>query len=294
MRAPAPRGSRDFLDWPFFEPRHRALRRAARRLHRLRRARRDRPSRCRRAPAASWCARSARPACSKARSPPPDGDAVRHQFALGLSGARDARLARRARRFRLRHAGSRLRRDRHRRLARTASAPCCRRSRSRRMARRLRAVREGRRLRRRGDGVRPRGSKAIITCSTARRPGSPTAASPTSIRLFARTGEAPGARGISAFVVFPDDPGFSIAERIEVIAPHPLATLRFENCRIPGEPPARRARRRLQDRDADARHFPRFRRRRGARLRPARARRGARARHAQRKMFGGDARPICN
>ncbi|MBR0712365.1 acyl-CoA dehydrogenase family protein [Bradyrhizobium liaoningense] len=51
--------------------------------------------------------------------------------------------------------------------------------------------------------------------------------------LFARTGEAPGARGISAFVVFPDDPGFSIAERIDVIAPHPLATLRFQNCRIP-------------------------------------------------------------
>jgi acyl-CoA dehydrogenase len=51
--------------------------------------------------------------------------------------------------------------------------------------------------------------------------------------LFARTGEAPGARGVSAFIVFPDDPGFSIAERIEVIAPHPLATLRFENCRIP-------------------------------------------------------------
>jgi acyl-CoA dehydrogenase len=51
--------------------------------------------------------------------------------------------------------------------------------------------------------------------------------------LFARTGEAPGARGISAFVVFPDDPGFSIAERIDVMAPHPLATLRFEACRIP-------------------------------------------------------------
>ena len=51
--------------------------------------------------------------------------------------------------------------------------------------------------------------------------------------LFARTGEAPGARGISAFVVFPDDPGFSIADRIEVIAPHPLATLRFDACRIP-------------------------------------------------------------
>jgi acyl-CoA dehydrogenase len=51
--------------------------------------------------------------------------------------------------------------------------------------------------------------------------------------LFARTGEAPGARGISAFVVFPSDPGFSIVERIDVIAPHPLATLRFANCRIP-------------------------------------------------------------
>jgi acyl-CoA dehydrogenase len=51
--------------------------------------------------------------------------------------------------------------------------------------------------------------------------------------VFARTGEAPGTRGISAFVVFADDPGFSIAERIEVMAPHPLATIRFENCRIP-------------------------------------------------------------
>jgi acyl-CoA dehydrogenase len=51
--------------------------------------------------------------------------------------------------------------------------------------------------------------------------------------VFARTGEAPGTRGISAFVVFADDPGFSVAERIEVIAPHPLATIRFDNCRIP-------------------------------------------------------------
>ncbi len=51
--------------------------------------------------------------------------------------------------------------------------------------------------------------------------------------VFARTGEAPGTRGISAFVVYADDPGFSIAERIDVIAPHPLATIRFEACRIP-------------------------------------------------------------
>jgi acyl-CoA dehydrogenase len=51
--------------------------------------------------------------------------------------------------------------------------------------------------------------------------------------VFARTGEAPGTRGISAFVVYPDTPGFEIAERIEVIAPHPLARLRFSGCRVP-------------------------------------------------------------
>ncbi|WP_404862986.1 acyl-CoA dehydrogenase family protein [Georhizobium sp. MAB10] len=51
--------------------------------------------------------------------------------------------------------------------------------------------------------------------------------------VFARTGEAPGARGISAFVVPADTPGLTIAERIDVIAPHPLARLKFENCRIP-------------------------------------------------------------
>jgi acyl-CoA dehydrogenase len=51
--------------------------------------------------------------------------------------------------------------------------------------------------------------------------------------VFARTGEAPGTRGISAFVVFADDPGFSIAERIDVMAPHPLATIRFTDLRIP-------------------------------------------------------------
>jgi acyl-CoA dehydrogenase len=51
--------------------------------------------------------------------------------------------------------------------------------------------------------------------------------------VFARTGEAPGARGITAFIVDAETPGFSIAERIEVIAPHPLARLRFVNCRVP-------------------------------------------------------------
>jgi acyl-CoA dehydrogenase len=51
--------------------------------------------------------------------------------------------------------------------------------------------------------------------------------------VFARTGEAPGARGISAFIVDAGTPGFEIAERIQVIAPHPLARLRFTQCRVP-------------------------------------------------------------
>ena len=51
--------------------------------------------------------------------------------------------------------------------------------------------------------------------------------------LFARTGEAPGARGISAFIVDATSPGFEIAERINVIAPHPLARIKLHNCRVP-------------------------------------------------------------
>ncbi|AVO37125.1 acyl-CoA dehydrogenase family protein [Pukyongiella litopenaei] len=51
--------------------------------------------------------------------------------------------------------------------------------------------------------------------------------------VFARTGEAPGARGLSAFVVPAGLPGFEIADRLEVIAPHPLARLRFVDCRVP-------------------------------------------------------------
>jgi acyl-CoA dehydrogenase len=51
--------------------------------------------------------------------------------------------------------------------------------------------------------------------------------------VFARTGAAPGSRGISAFIVDAGLPGFEIAERIDVIAPHPLARLRFTDCRVP-------------------------------------------------------------
>lgn len=50
--------------------------------------------------------------------------------------------------------------------------------------------------------------------------------------VFARTGEAPGARGLSAFVVDADNPGLHVRERIDIMAPHPLGTLSFEDCRV--------------------------------------------------------------
>ncbi|MER9894293.1 acyl-CoA dehydrogenase family protein [Mesorhizobium sp. M0119] len=51
--------------------------------------------------------------------------------------------------------------------------------------------------------------------------------------VFARTGEAPGAKGLSAFVVPSETEGLIVAERLEVIAPHPLARLFFDNARVP-------------------------------------------------------------
>ena len=51
--------------------------------------------------------------------------------------------------------------------------------------------------------------------------------------LFARTGEAHGAKGISAFIVDRDTPGLDDSGRIDVIAPHPLAALRFERMKLP-------------------------------------------------------------
>ena len=96
--------------------------------------------------------------------------------------------------------------------------------------------------------------------------------------VFARTGEAPGAQGLSAFVVDADAPGLDRrgAHRGDRAASARDAALR----RLPraAGAAARRAGRGLQDRDGDARRVPLDRRRRGARLRAPRARRGARAR----------------
>jgi len=50
--------------------------------------------------------------------------------------------------------------------------------------------------------------------------------------LFARTSESGGSRGITAFIVDAQTPGLEIAERIQVMAPHPLARLKFTNCRL--------------------------------------------------------------
>lgn len=61
--------------------------------------------------------------------------------------------------------------------------------------------------------------------------------------VFARTGEGPGAKGLSAFWVPAHTPGLEVVERLHTIAPHPLARLRFAGCRVPvqariGEPGA--------------------------------------------------------
>ena len=50
--------------------------------------------------------------------------------------------------------------------------------------------------------------------------------------VFARTGEAPGAKGLSCFLVPADAPGLTVAERLQVIAPHPLARLEFNDVRV--------------------------------------------------------------
>ena len=74
---------------------------------------------------------------------------------------------------------------------------------------------------------------ATPTSSTARRRGSRTAGSRTSTSCSRARAKPPGSRGLSAFVVDADTAGLEIAERIDLIAPHPLATLRLRDCRVP-------------------------------------------------------------
>ncbi len=53
--------------------------------------------------------------------------------------------------------------------------------------------------------------------------------------IFARLGDAPGSKGLAAFVVDADNPGLQVAGRIDVIAPHPLGTLELRGCRVAGD-----------------------------------------------------------
>jgi acyl-CoA dehydrogenase len=50
--------------------------------------------------------------------------------------------------------------------------------------------------------------------------------------VFAKTDPGAGARGISAFIVDAGTPGLDSSARIQVMAPHPLATLTFTDCQI--------------------------------------------------------------
>ena len=51
--------------------------------------------------------------------------------------------------------------------------------------------------------------------------------------VFARTGEAPGARGLSAFILDASSKGFRVDQRTEITSPHPVGSLVFDHCRVP-------------------------------------------------------------
>ncbi|WP_066711744.1 acyl-CoA dehydrogenase family protein, partial [Sphingomonas adhaesiva] len=76
-----------------------------------------------------------------------------------------------------------------------------------------------------GDGWRVNGAKTYIS----------NGGIANHYVLFARTGYAPGAKGVSAFIVDADARGLEVAERIDVLAPHPLATLHFRDMVLPGD-----------------------------------------------------------
>ena len=228
-------------------------------------------------PAARWCARSARPAGCVTRWPArPTAAWRRDRHARHLPDPRDAGSSRRAGRLRLCDAGARLGRD-QRWPAPTSRSRLAAEGRPRRGDRRFRAVRAGRRLRRRGHAVRARASTATQRSSTARRPGYPTAASPTSTSCSRAPARRPARAASRRSSCEPTRPGSSIAERIDMIAPHPLARCASTAAACRRRAP-RRARRRLQDRHAHARRLPHLGGRGRARLRTPRAGRGACAR----------------
>ena len=169
----------------------------------------------------------ARARATAAGSPHAVGRAARRAHALPR--ARDARLPRRARRLRVRDAGPRQRRDHAVRLATSSGRATCRRVAAGEHDRGVRAVGARGRLGRRrdGDDGATRRRRRLLD-------GAKTWISNGGIAdfytVFAR-GER-RARGLSAFVVDADAPGLRVAERIDVIAPHPLARARVRRLRV--------------------------------------------------------------
>ncbi|RZI92915.1 MAG: acyl-CoA dehydrogenase [Variovorax sp.] len=53
--------------------------------------------------------------------------------------------------------------------------------------------------------------------------------------VFAKTEPSGGTRGITAFIVDATAAGLDTSEHIHVMAPHPLASLKFDGCRVPRE-----------------------------------------------------------
>lgn len=53
--------------------------------------------------------------------------------------------------------------------------------------------------------------------------------------VFARTGEAAGSKGLTAFIVPATSAGLTIPERIATLSPHPLGTVRLERVRVPAD-----------------------------------------------------------
>jgi acyl-CoA dehydrogenase len=106
------------------------------------------------------------------------------------------------------------------------------------------------------------------------------------LHVFARTGEAPGAKGLFGFIVPAGYAGLEIAERLEVIAPHPLARLALQRLPDAGIGDDRRAGRRLPHRHVGARRVPLDRGRGRSRLCPPGAGRKPQRGRRERALFG--------
>ena len=182
--------------------------------------------------------------------------------------------ARRPRRLRVRDAGAGQRSDHAGRQRGPARRDGCRAWRGARRSRPSRSPSRTRAPTRLALSTQRRRATATAGDSTAARRGSATAASPTSTACSRGPAGSQGAAASPRSSCPRTRPGSAIAERIDVIAPHPLARIVLDGCRVPRRGAARRGGRGLQARHAHARHLPCLGGRRGTRLRASRAGRG--------------------